>query len=93
MAAMHGPFAWHDRLIGTIDQGLRTLATRAVPARPSPAHDAPESSLTDAERRASAALLRVNHAGEIAAQALYSGQALVARSERTRDGTWRASSG
>jgi ubiquinone biosynthesis monooxygenase Coq7 len=85
MAGMQGPIPWHDRLIGTIDQGLRTLATRAVPARPSPAHEVPEASLTDAERRSSAALLRVNHAGEIAAQALYSGQALVARSERTRE--------
>ena len=40
---------------------------------------------TDAERRASAALMRVNHAGEIAAQALYHGQALVARSTKTRE--------
>src|SRR5262245_42585184 len=81
---MHGPLAWRDRLIGTIDQGLRTLASHAPPARPSPADALPEPSLTDDERRLSVALLRVNHAGEIAAQALYSGQALVARSEDTR---------
>lgn len=81
---MDGPLAWRDRLIGTIDQGLRTLASRAPPARSSPADALPEPSLTDDERRRSAALLRVNHAGEIAAQALYSGQALVARSEGTR---------
>ncbi|HZF29147.1 MAG TPA: 2-polyprenyl-3-methyl-6-methoxy-1,4-benzoquinone monooxygenase [Gammaproteobacteria bacterium] len=82
---MHGSLAWRDRLIGTIDQGLRTLAAHASPARPSPADELPESSLSDAERRLSAALLRVNHAGEISAQALYSGQALVARSESTRE--------
>ncbi|HEX5046548.1 MAG TPA: 2-polyprenyl-3-methyl-6-methoxy-1,4-benzoquinone monooxygenase [Gammaproteobacteria bacterium] len=81
---MHGPLAWRDRLIGTIDQGLRTLASHAPPARSSPADALPEPSLTHDERRRSAALLRVNHAGEIAAQALYSGQALVARSEATR---------
>jgi ubiquinone biosynthesis monooxygenase Coq7 len=81
---MHGPFAWRDRLIGTIDQGLRTLASHASPGRPSPADTLDEPSLSDDERRLSGALLRVNHAGEIAAQALYSGQALVARSEETR---------
>jgi 3-demethoxyubiquinol 3-hydroxylase len=41
--------------------------------------------LSDTERRQSAALMRVNHAGEVAAQALYHGQALVARSDATRD--------
>jgi ubiquinone biosynthesis monooxygenase Coq7 len=45
----------------------------------------PAVTLSDAERRQSAALMRVNHAGEIAAQALYHGQALVARSDATRD--------
>ena len=84
MAAMQRPLPWRDRLIGTIDQGLRTLATAATPARPSPADELPEPSLTDEERRLSAALLRVNHAGEMAAQALYSGQSLFARSEATR---------
>jgi ubiquinone biosynthesis monooxygenase Coq7 len=41
--------------------------------------------LSETDRRASAALMRVNHAGEVAAQALYHGQALVSRSEATRD--------
>jgi len=45
----------------------------------------PAVKLSDAERLQSAALMRVNHAGEIAAQALYHGQALVARSDATRD--------
>jgi 3-demethoxyubiquinol 3-hydroxylase len=82
---MQGAIAWHDRLIGSIDQGLRTLAAHASPTRPSPADHLLESSLSDEERQLSAALLRVNHAGEIAAQALYSGQALVARSDDTRE--------
>ena len=82
---MQGPIPWRDRLIGSIDQGLRTLAAPAPPSRPSPADEIPDSSLSAEERHTSAALLRVNHAGEIAAQALYSGQALVARSEQTRE--------
>src|SRR5262245_42433673 len=82
---MQEPFACHDRLIGTTAQALQTLPTHAPASRPSPADDIPEPGLTDEERRTSAALLRVNHAGEIAAQALYSGQALVARSEKTRE--------
>jgi ubiquinone biosynthesis monooxygenase Coq7 len=55
-----------------------------TPARPSPADTVAADDLTAGERRASAALLRVNHAGELAAQALYSGQSLLARSEETR---------
>jgi len=47
--------------------------------------DRPLGSLSDSQRRESAALMRVNHAGEIAAQALYHGQALVSRSDATRD--------
>jgi 3-demethoxyubiquinol 3-hydroxylase len=45
----------------------------------------PTAELSDAERRESAALMRVNHTGEVAAQALYHGQAFVARSEKTRE--------
>lgn len=77
---MQLPHSWQDRLIGALDQALRTLAAPAVSARPSPARDLPEEPLTAAERRSSGALMRVNHAGEMAAQALYSGQALFARS-------------
>ena len=81
---MQPPLSWPDRLIATLDEGLRAVAARPAGARPSPAAELPEADLTDAERRSSAALLRVNHAGEIAAQALYNGQALFARSEATR---------
>jgi ubiquinone biosynthesis monooxygenase Coq7 len=73
-----------DRLIAVFDEALRTLAARPAPSRPSPAAGLEEPRLDDAERRRSAALMRVNHAGEIAAQALYVGQALTARSEDVR---------
>ena len=77
--------AWPDRLIAALDQGLRAVAAAPVSTRPSPAAPLQEPTLSDAERASSAALMRVNHAGEIAAQALYSGQALFARSPATRD--------
>jgi ubiquinone biosynthesis monooxygenase Coq7 len=75
-----------DRLIAVFDEALRTLAAPApVAARPSPDAGLEEPRLGDAERRRSAALMRVNHAGEVAAQALYVGQALTARSEEVRE--------
>lgn len=76
-----------DPLIAAADRALRALAAPAHPARPVPEPDAPRgepTELSPAEQRESAALMRVNHAGEIAAQALYHGQALVARAEGTR---------
>jgi ubiquinone biosynthesis monooxygenase Coq7 len=86
---MHSPprwldRSWPDRLIAALDQGLRCLAVPSAATRPSPAADLADSELSGDERRASAALMRVNHAGEIAAQALYSGQAVMARSAATR---------
>ena len=77
--------SWSDRLIATLDEGLRALGGAAVAARPSPAEAILDDDLDDAQRRASAALLRVNHAGELAAQGLYSGQALLARASATRE--------
>lgn len=73
--------SWGDRLLAAADNALRTLAG-TLPAgsgRPSPAAGlAAEGSLTTSERTLSASLMRVNHAGEVAAQALYQGQALAA---------------
>jgi ubiquinone biosynthesis monooxygenase Coq7 len=73
-----------DPLIATADRALRAVFAPAQASRPSPGrpNDAP---LSEAERREAAALMRVNHTGEIAAQALYEGQALVARSGSTRE--------
>lgn len=76
--------SWPDRLIAAVDQGLRAIAAPPVGVRPSPAAPLAEPGLSPGERHESAALMRVNHAGEIAAQALYTGQALFARSEATR---------
>ena len=72
-----------DTAISAFDRALRSVFAPAHAARPPPSAAA-EAPLSDSERRSSAALMRVNHAGELAAQALYHGQALVARSETTR---------
>ena len=77
--------SWPDRLITAVEQGLRAVAAPPVSTRPSPAAALAEPALSADERRTSAALMRVNHAGEIAAQALYSGQSLFARSPATRE--------
>ena len=68
-----------DRVIGEIDKAIKVLASPAHPSRAAPAPAGGEFELTDGERQASIRLMRVNHSGEIAAQALYQGQALTAR--------------
>ena len=80
-----------DTLIMNFDQAVRTLAGKPlVTERDNPASKVAESELTAAERTESARLMRVNHAGEVAAQALYQGQALTARLETTRSSMERA---
>ena len=74
-----------DSVIVAVDRALRAVfapasASRAMPGLPA----CKPIPLPESERRESAALMRVNHAGELPAQALYNGQALVARSESTR---------
>jgi ubiquinone biosynthesis monooxygenase Coq7 len=67
-----------DRLLGEIDKAIKVLTTTARSVREAPA--IPESeSLSNTERTLSARLMRVNHAGEVSAQALYYGQALTSR--------------
>src|SRR3954468_16128248 len=68
-----------DRLIGEFDRALRAVTGVASAARPSPGQAKPEAELDAAERAHAAALMRVNHVGEVCAQALYQGQALTAR--------------
>lgn len=69
-----------DRLLASANNALRTVAAPAGrSARPNPSDGIDESVLTDEEKRHAAGLMRVNHAGEIAAQALYRGHATVAR--------------
>ena len=80
-----------DPLIAAADRALRAIAAPAHASRPYPGvpQASPTQSATpdldDSQRRESAALMRVNHAGEVAAQALYHGQALVARTAATRE--------
>ena len=73
-----------DLLIAAVDEGLRTLTATAPSSRPNPARTVEDAPLTSDEKRLSAALMRVNHAGEIAAQALYAGQSIGARSTANR---------
>ena len=74
-----------DRVFEQLDQAVRTVMGPPPPAsRPNPADGIPDAPLTDRERRHAAALMRVNHAGEIMAQGLYQGQALTARLDEVR---------
>jgi 3-demethoxyubiquinol 3-hydroxylase len=77
-----------DGWIGAADRALRALLAPAHASRPAPQPPAAAAGgaveLSPDERRRAAALMRVNHAGEIAAQALYHGQAMAARSDTTR---------
>ncbi|HQU50371.1 MAG TPA: 2-polyprenyl-3-methyl-6-methoxy-1,4-benzoquinone monooxygenase [Casimicrobiaceae bacterium] len=66
-------------LIVAFDRALRTLSGVANASRPAPGASLSESALTDDERRHAAGLMRVNHTGEVCAQALYAAQAVVAR--------------
>lgn len=76
-----------DQCLFNLDQMVRTVfGGRPVAERPKPAATAtPQAPLTTAERLLSQRLMRVNHAGEVAAQALYQGQGLTARHTGVRD--------
>lgn len=78
------PLGLLDRVIVAFDNGLRTVAAPALSGRPHPDAELPEADLDTAERRLAAALMRVNHTGEVCAQALYQGQALTARDPLVR---------
>jgi ubiquinone biosynthesis monooxygenase Coq7 len=79
----YSPF---DQLIHSLDQALHTILGPAPqPSRPNPATTHAEAELTAAEHELAGRLMRVNHAGEISAQALYQGQALTARLPTVRD--------
>ncbi|MFN0183409.1 MAG: 2-polyprenyl-3-methyl-6-methoxy-1,4-benzoquinone monooxygenase [Aquabacterium sp.] len=72
-----------DTVLSQLDEGLRTISAASMAGRPMPTPDGP-TDLDAAERRLSGALMRVNHVGEVCAQALYQAQALVARSQDQR---------
>ena len=73
-----------DRLLIESQRALESLAGRPVAQRPNPGQAEADLVLEEAERRHAAGLMRINHVGEICAQALYSGQAAVARDPGTR---------
>lgn len=73
-----------DRAIMFFDDGLRTVFAPARAARANPAAELPDSDLNEAEKRETEALMRVNHVGEVCAQALYQGQALTAKNPEAR---------
>ena len=81
-----------DRLVGILDQGLRTVFGDDAPRRDSPARDIDEGELGTRGRRLAGALMRVNHSGEVCAQALYEGQAATAASAEARDALLAAAS-
>jgi ubiquinone biosynthesis monooxygenase Coq7 len=70
-----------DQLIIGFDKALRTVFANAHTVRPVPGESQPEAELSDEEKRLAAGLMRVNHCGEICAQALYQGQALMSKDE------------
>lgn len=84
-----------DNVIIGLDKALRTMFATPVARRPYPADDAgdapDEESLSAGDSRRSGALMRVNHAGEVCAQALYQGQGFTARSARVRRAMQQAS--
>jgi len=73
-----------DDFVISFDRALRTLAGLATTSRPVPGAGMPEAELSADERRSAAGMMRVNHTGEVCAQALYAAQALVARDPETR---------
>jgi ubiquinone biosynthesis monooxygenase Coq7 len=77
--------SWVDRLLVGVDHALATtLGARVEASRPSPAGGVDDTALDDAQRKHAAGLMRVNHVGEVCAQALYLGQAAVARDAATK---------
>ena len=73
-----------DRLIGEFDRALRAVAGVHRAVRASPAEAIPHQPMEEGDRSHAAALMRVNHVGEVCAQALYQGQALTARNPENR---------
>ncbi len=74
-----------DRVIIGFDSALRTLLTPAPTIRSVPGSDLPEADLSEMEKKEASALMRINHVGEVCAQALYQGQALTARNEEVQE--------
>lgn len=74
-----------DRVLSEAQRALDTVFGAPLAERPNPAGNTAELVLGSREKRHSAGLMRINHVGEVCAQALYCGQAAVARDEATRE--------
>jgi ubiquinone biosynthesis monooxygenase Coq7 len=80
-----------DKFLMHLDTGLRTVLGRPqTTERPNPAENIEEAELTESEKNLAGRLMRINHAGEVAAQGLYEGQSLTARLPEVRDKMERA---
>ena len=79
-----------DKLINEFDQALRTVFVPATTVRAMPGADLPEAEMAESLRKQTAALMRVNHCGEICAQALYQGQALTSHDSAIKDSLQQA---
>ncbi|HZM34740.1 MAG TPA: 2-polyprenyl-3-methyl-6-methoxy-1,4-benzoquinone monooxygenase [Burkholderiales bacterium] len=79
-----------DRLITEFDRALRAVAGVHRAVRASPAEGLPDVEMESTDRSHAAALMRVNHVGEVCAQALYQGQALTARDPHAREALEKA---
>ena len=84
---MRRNYSLFDRVLIEIDKAARTIYARPVGSgRPNPSYSVVEQpELSDSDRKRGSRLMRINHAGEVAAQGLYQGQALTAHSQSVRE--------
>ena len=80
-----------DKLIIEFDKGLKTLTASAHSVRPHPDKNIQETELSVEEKRHSLGLMRINHCGEVCAQALYNGQSLTAKNQQIVEALQQAS--
>lgn len=83
-------YSFLDQIIISLDKGVRSLFAFPSANRENPAKNTQEGALSDSEKKQSAALMRINHTGEVCAQALYFGQALAAKSSTTKQALIKA---
>lgn len=82
---MNKRLTWTDSCIENFDQALRTLMNVATAARPNPGENIKASELSQTEKKHVAGLMRIDHAGEVCAQALYLGHSLTARNHVVKE--------
>lgn len=80
-----------DKLIIEFDKGLKTLTASAHSVRPHPDENVQETDLSAEEKRHALGLMRINHCGEVCAQALYNGQSLTAKNPQIVEALQQAS--